>query len=156
MTRSLSPLVFQAQSDASETSFHRFLRHFDWILFLDVIFLCLTGMVMVYSASLRFGNPEVYMGKQLTAFMIGMGVLFVLATINYQIFSQYPKFLFFVSMSLLVMVLVVGTSYRGTRAWFTIGPFSFQPSEIAKLITILVIGIWCRKLPKDMQKTMNK
>lgn len=151
MTRSLSPLVFQSQSDASESPFHRFLRHFDWVLFLDVVFLCLAGMVMVYSACLRFGHPELYFGKQLFAFAIGLSVLFVLATVNYQIFGQYPKTLLFSSLALLVLVLLVGKTSRGTKAWLFLGPLAFQPSEICKIAAILAVSAWCagnwRKIP---------
>ncbi|OGR82070.1 MAG: rod shape-determining protein RodA [Elusimicrobia bacterium RIFCSPHIGHO2_01_FULL_64_10] len=138
-------------AESKDSPLQRFARHFDWVLFGDVVLLCGIGLVMVYSASLRFGNPEVYFGKQLTAFLIGMAALFVLATVNYQVFSQYPKFLFFISVSILALVLAAGTSYRGTRAWFTAGPFSFQPSEISKLLVILLLGIWCSRNIKEMR-----
>jgi len=143
MTPSLSPLVFQSQSDASESHFHRFLRHFDWVLFLDVVILCLVGMMMVYSACLRFGRPELYFVKQLFAFVLGLSVLFVLAAVNYKIFAQYPKTLFFLSLSLLVLVLGVGKTSRGTQAWLSLGLIDFQPSEICKITTLLVISAWC-------------
>lgn len=107
---------------------------------------------MVYSASLRFGHPEVYLGKQFLAFLIGLAALMLLASLNYQIFSQHPKVLFLISVSLLGLVLLVGSSAHGTRAWFTLGPFSFQPSEISKLIVILILASWCDKHTREMKQ----
>lgn len=150
------PAIHFASSTVTEDSpFERFLRHFDWVLFSTVCLLSLIGLVMVYSASLRFANPEVFIVKQFTALALGLVALFILATLNYQIFLEYPKSLFFLSISLLVLVLLVGTSYRGTRAWFALGPVAFQPSEIAKLITIILLGIWCSKSARDIRQVKN-
>jgi len=152
MIRPAPHFIASGATESNVSPVRRFIRHFDWILFADVILLTFIGLVMVYSASLRFGNPELYFGKQFTAFVVGFVAMFFMATLNYQVFSQYPKSLFFLSMALLVLVLLVGTSYRGTRAWFSIGPLSFQPSEISKLITILLLGSWCDKNSRAMQQ----
>ncbi|OGR85433.1 MAG: hypothetical protein A2901_09410, partial [Elusimicrobia bacterium RIFCSPLOWO2_01_FULL_54_10] len=152
MPSSLSPLVFQSRADASDSVFHRFVRHFDWILFFDVVALCLVGMTMVYSACLRFGHPELYFGKQLFAFALGLGILFILATVNYQIFGQYPKTLFAFSLSLLALVLLAGKTSRGTKAWLSLGPVAFQPSEICKLLAILVLAVWCANNVREIHR----
>ena len=64
----------------------RFIKHFDWVLLFDVLFLSVLGLVMIYSASSRFGHPEFFLGKQIGAFVLGWITLFILSTINYQIF----------------------------------------------------------------------
>lgn len=106
---------------------------------------------MVYSSSMRFGHPEVFLGKQLAAFLIGVLLFLLLSTLNYQIFSQYPKSLFLISVSFLIIVLFAGTVHRGARAWFELGPLSFQPSEISKLLVILILAGLCDKNAKEMK-----
>jgi rod shape determining protein RodA len=152
MSEPLSGLVYSSPSRRGDSSFSRFSRHFDWILFLDVLFLSALGLVMVYSASLRFGHPGIYLGKQFMAMFFGMAALFLLATINYQVFSQYPLAIFGVSISLLVLVLLVGKSFHATRAWFVLGPFSFQPSELCKILSILILAGWCDKNAKELPR----
>ncbi len=41
---------------------------------------------------------------------------------------------------LLALVLVMGRSTRGAQRWFALGPFAFQPSEVAKLVLVLVLA----------------
>lgn len=151
MSEPLSGIVYSS-ARRDDSPFRRFSRHFDWILFLDVLFLSCLGLVMVYSASLRFGHPGVFLGKQFMAMAVGMTLLFLLATVNYQVFSQYPMPIFVFSISLLVLVLIIGRTYHGTKAWFVFGPFAFQPSELCKLLTILILAGWCDKNAKDLRQ----
>ncbi len=150
MPESLSPFLFQAKPQASDSLIRRFLRHFDWILFLDVLLLCVIGMTVVFSACSRFGNPEYYIGRQLFAFALGMGLLLILTMVNYQVFVQYPKALLTLSLSLLTLVLLIGKTSHGSKAWLILGPFSFQPSEICKILSILVLAIWCDRNAREM------
>ncbi len=150
MAESLSPFLFQSRPHDADTLFRRFLRHFDWILFIDVLLLCSIGMTMVYSACSRFGNPQAYMARQFLAFSLGMGVLFILATVNYQIFGQYPKILMAVSLSLLALVLLAGKTSHGAKSWLVFGPLAFQPSEACKIFAILVLSIWCDRNAREM------
>lgn len=146
----LSPLMFQGRGDASDGLIQRFFRHFDWILFLDAVLLSLIGMVVIYSASSRFGNPEAFIGKQLAALAIGMSLLFILATVNYQILGRHPKAILGFSLSLLMLVLLIGRVSRGTKAWLVLGPFAFQPSELCKIFSILVLAVWCDRNAREM------
>ncbi len=146
----LFSLVYSLSGQKELTPLRRFLRHFDWVLFLDVMFLCLVGLLMVYSASLRFSHSGAFIGKQLAAFAGGMVALFIFATLNYQIFSQHLKMVLGISLSLLLMVLLLGNQYRGTKAWFSIGPFSFQPAELSKLLAVLVLAGWCDRHSREL------
>lgn len=144
-------IFLSSYGQRADSPLQRFVKHFDWLLFADILILCLLGLATVYSASLRFGRPEIYLGKQLAAFSIGFGALFLLATLNYQIFSQHARVIFAFSLTLLVLVLLAGSTFKGTKAWFVIGPFAFQPSEISKLLTILVLSSWCDKNSRELR-----
>lgn len=144
--------AYSPSTQQNETVLRRFFRHFDWVLFLNVLILSLIGLVVIYSASSRFGHPGYFFGKQLAALVMGLLTLFILSTLNYQIFAQYSKTIFWISISLLLLVLAAGSTFHGTKAWLVFGPIAFQPSEISKLLVILVLAGWCEKNLREMRQ----
>lgn len=148
VSKSLSPPFIRRE----DSVFNRFARHFDWLLFSAVFFLSVVGLITIYSATSRFSHPALFMGKQFFALLIGLFLLFLLTILNYQIFSQHPRILFSISIFLLILVLLIGTRYRGTKAWLVLGPLSFQVSEISKLLTVLIVAGWCDKNMKEIEQ----
>lgn len=59
-----------------------------------------------------------------------------------------PTYLF--SLLLLIVVLVIGRKTSGARSWLDIGPIGFQPSELAKLGTILVMSLFLSRKNTDI------
>ncbi|MCB1247865.1 MAG: FtsW/RodA/SpoVE family cell cycle protein, partial [Acidimicrobiales bacterium] len=109
-----------------------------------VAVLCLTGMVMVLSASSvasieDYGSPWYQFGRQ--ALWLGVGIVgFVVALrIDYRRWRSWTRYLLWVSLAMLVLVLVpgVGVVVNGARRWLGFGPFTVQPSEFAKLALLL-------------------
>ena len=147
-----STLEVSSSIRKDETLFKRFFRHLDWGLMAAVLALSLLGMTMIYSASSRFGNPEYYLIKQCSAFVAGFVLLILFATINYQIFAQNLWTVFAISLSLLLVVLVVGYTTHGAKSWISLGPVMLQPAEISKLLAILVLASWCEKHQRDMRR----
>src|SRR3989338_3320789 len=93
---SKAPLFFSLIPQ--EDSFvSRFFKHMDWNLLIDVLALTFIGFLMIYSASLRFQRQEIFLGKQLLAFLIGFLLLSLFSILNYQIFYQHTRFLFLFS-----------------------------------------------------------
>lgn len=112
-----------------------------------VVALLMWGMVMVYSASIampdnpRFAN---YTSTQfLTKHVLSIGVAFVASLIAFQIpmqtWERLARPLFVVALVLLALVLVphIGKGVNGARRWIALGFMNFQPSELAKLATII-------------------
>ncbi|MBI1979626.1 MAG: rod shape-determining protein RodA [Elusimicrobia bacterium] len=151
MTERLKPHFFLTSLRERDSLVQKIVRHFDWILFLDVLALCIIGVVMIYSASLRLKSHELIVSKQSVALLVGIAFLFLLAILNYQVFEIYPRPILMFSILLLLSVLFLGSAYRGTRAWFALGPFSFQPSEVSKLLVILVVAGWCSQKEEEME-----
>ncbi|MEZ5136098.1 MAG: putative lipid II flippase FtsW [Acidimicrobiales bacterium] len=113
-------------------------------IFALVAVLCLTGMVMVLSASSvasieDYGSPWYQFGRQ--ALWLGVGIVgFVVALrIDYRRWRSWTRYLLWVSLAMLVLVLVpgVGVVVNGARRWLGFGPFTVQPSEFAKLALLL-------------------
>ena len=109
---------------------------YDWALIALVLTINIIGLVTLYSAA---PTPSVWV-QQMVAFPLAVAIA---ATV--QLFSRrqvlswaYP--LYALSLVLLVLVLVIGREINGAKAWFDLGPLSFQPSELAKLALILTLA----------------
>lgn len=123
-----------------ETSiFNQVFLNTNWRLIIIVFMLTFIGFIMIYSATF-FTSGGRFVIKQFTAYIIGLILLFIFSIINYQLFLDYRVYLYGVCVFLLAIVLVIGTVYRNTRAWINLGIFTFQPSEIARILFILFIS----------------
>ncbi len=115
-------------------------------LFAATLALCLIGAVMVFSASAvmareTYGNGYAFIGKQLIFLVVGLAGMFWLMNFDYRRL-QHPAVIFTslcVITLLLVAVFFLDRSHA-THRWIRWGPISLQPSELAKLITILYLA----------------
>jgi rod shape determining protein RodA len=98
------------------------------------------GLVVVRSATLHtqgghsdFTHQAVYLG-------IGIALMFALAFIDYHVWQRLAWPIYILDVAMLAAVLVAGHQALGAQRWIGIGPVVFQPSELAKLLTILALG----------------
>jgi cell division protein FtsW len=109
------------------------------VLVLVTLALTAFGLVMVYSAtSARAvdggnGRPMEYLLRQALFAGLGLVALLVAARTPYEFWRRIAPSFLLVSLVLLAGVLVLGQSVNGARRWVPLGPFAFQPSELAKL-----------------------
>lgn len=100
------------------------------------------GFVALYSAISSGGNGPhamVYY-KQLIWYMLGLGVMVVSFCFNYKKLDRWGVVLYIIAVSLLVCVLFFGKYVSGSRRWLILGPVSFQPSEVMKVMLIIVLA----------------
>jgi cell division protein FtsW len=112
-----------------------------------VVALLMWGMVMVYSASIAMPDNPRFANYTSTQFLIkhvlSIGVAFVASLIAFQIpmqtWERLARPLFVIALVLLALVLVphIGKGVNGARRWIALGFMNFQPSELAKLATII-------------------
>lgn len=112
-----------------------------------VVLLCLTGLVMVMSASsvvglYQFGSQWYFVKRQLIWLVAGLVVLVVTMRIDYHAWRRIASPMLFGSIVALVLVLVpgVGVSVYGATRWLGAGPIQIQPSEFAKFGLVLFIS----------------
>jgi len=115
-------------------------RNFDWILFFSVLLLCVLGLAAIYGVELSRGPEVNYIRKQLIAIGIGLSGLFFCSLMQPSFFRSIAKPFYAFSLFALAMVLLLGNTIRGTRGWFVLGGFSFQPVELAKIAVILILA----------------
>jgi cell division protein FtsW len=130
---------------------------FDMPLLVIVTALIAFGLVMLYSASWDFsraandGDAMYMLNRQLMWLGLGTAVAIVLAFLDYHRWRQLivPAMAF--TILLLIAVLVVSqVRFNATRAIFN---GSIQPSELAKLVSILYLAVWLyakREMLKDV------
>jgi len=125
---------------------------FDYHLFLAMVLLIGIGSVMIYSAS--YGSPPrtLLYARQGFYALLGMAAIVVIMGINYQLFNEYGKWIYLLSLLLLVLVLFFGKSMRGVKSWLPIGSFTFQPAEFAKLGLIIVLAQYLARYPEGVKR----
>lgn len=125
-----------------------------------IIILCVTillglGMVMLLSASIAKGG-DVYFDKQLKWIGIGLFALISCAVVDYRRLKskKIVVALFALAALLLVAVLIpgIGVKVKETRRWIDLGGFRIQPSEFAKLATIIALAYYCEYNARQMKK----
>ena len=120
----------------------RLIQHFDWILLLVLAIVALISILNLYSAtySIRdLGGSQIF-AKQIYWFLIGFGVFLLMTTFNYYALERFAYPIYFVSIALLILVLFAGKITSGSQRWLSLGPISFQPSELAKIAILLVLA----------------
>jgi rod shape determining protein RodA len=126
-------------------STHAPIRHVDLLLAVAALLLAGFGVVMIHSAtSHRFaiaGQSELYyVTRQLVALGIGLAGMIAVMVPDYRVYRAWSPLLYAGTLLLLAYVLIGGTVINGSRAWIAAGGFQFQPSELAKVATILMLA----------------
>jgi len=116
-------------------------------LLLSVLLLTALGVVMVYSASTYraaelYQDSTFFLEKHVIRVLIGLAAFYVAYRTDYRTMTRYSRLLILVGLFLLALVLIAGWEdpVRGSRRWLRIGGFSFQPSELVKLLVVLYLA----------------
>ncbi len=116
----------------------RLLTHFDWLTFLIAVSLALVGLLSVYSAT-HVQSHAIYR-KEVYWVAIGIAAMSLTVVINYSLLERYAYVVYASTVTLLIAVFVVGSSFSGARRWISLGFFTLQPSELAKLGLIVILA----------------
>jgi cell division protein FtsW len=125
-----------------------------YILFLAVLGLLVIGIVMLFSTSAfaRDSHGDVYffIKRQAVWFGVGLVVCIVAALVDYHIWRRTWWLWFALALVALALCYVphIGMRLNGSRRWIGWGHFTFQPSELAKLATILFLAAWFARYEK--------
>ena len=123
------------------------LMGFDQPLLWVVVALLLTGLIMVYSATIalpdspRFANYSRthFFQRHIISILMAVSVSAVVTQIPMRTWEKLAPWLFVLSLILLILVLIphIGKVVYGARRWLPLGFMNFQPSELAKLAIVL-------------------
>lgn len=120
----------------------------DKVIWALVVLLVLVSLLVVYSAtgSLAYknykGNTEIYLFKQIMFIILGIGVIYFAHTVNYTIYSKVARFMFILSIPLLIYTLFFGLSMNEGSRWIRLPiiGMNMQTSELAKLALFMYLA----------------
>ena len=114
----------------------------DYALLLMMIGASAIGVVAIGAADIRHPglSPDGFAVRHLAGTVIGALIAFILPLFDLRGVFTHKRFcqaVYALSLLLLVAVRLFGVTYGGAKRWIDIGPFSFQPSEVVKILLIL-------------------
>lgn len=110
----------------------------DWVMLASAVVLVLFGLVTMNS----FVGENSYFERQIIWLVISVAVFFGTSFVDWSFLkrTQILMTLFFVLIGVLIFLLVAVRAIKGAQSWFDLGLFSFQPTDFAKLILILILA----------------
>ena len=119
-------------------------RAFDLQLVVYAVLLVAVGLVMAYTNSVENGSTPLEAGTTFTRGLMWAGIasiVFVLATIfDYHWLKTLSWPAYALQLGLLLLTLAIGDGVGNSARWITIGPLTFQFSELAKILMIIVLA----------------
>ncbi len=139
---------------------------FDYSLLLITFCIVGFGMLMIYSASsysaqVKYDDSTFFLRRQAINVLIGAVAMLLATKFNYKLFIKpftplrirLVQLLFWFVVGLQGAVLMQGGSLNGANRWLKIGPVSFQPSEITKVVLILSVAYYMTTIPARFSET---
>ncbi len=106
-----------------------------------IVFMCLLGLVNMYSVGFDHGTRFIEHGRNM---MLGAMILFVVAQVPPQRLMALAVPLYTVGVVLLVATALFGITKKGATRWLNIG-IVIQPSELIKIATPLMLAWWFQR-----------
>ncbi|MDX6655111.1 MAG: rod shape determining protein RodA, partial [Solirubrobacterales bacterium] len=118
------------------------LAHMDWVLTFAAVGLIAFSVFTLGQATLRDvpGNPNYYVERQAIYGIVGIVAMLILARIDYSRFRELRVGIYTFLCVSIALVFVFGFAARGSRRAFELPFFSFQPSELGKLLLVLALA----------------
>ncbi len=117
----------------------RYFKEIDWILIGLFVLNSAIGIVLITSAA-RYLPGNFYI-KQILWLVVGLGVLFLTVSIDYKVLMSFSPYLYGLFVLALAGLFVFGRITGGAKSWYRISFFGGQPSELAKVVVILVLAL---------------
>jgi rod shape determining protein RodA len=119
-----------------------FLRHLDYLLLAATGGLLAYGLWVLESVTQNdvAGDPGYYTFRQTIYVVVGVVLLAAAAAVDPSVYRRVRWPLYGAAIILLFAVFVLAEEVRGSRRWIQIGFFNFQPSELGKIVLIVVLA----------------
>ncbi|MCL2791459.1 MAG: rod shape-determining protein RodA [Spirochaetaceae bacterium] len=128
--------------------------NFDFLILISVISLVFIGVCFIYSSNITSDGTILSneYTKQIVWALIGLVLMAAIIMFDYKTFETFAIYIYLVSIVLLVITLLFGNVVNGSRRWLGIMEFGIQPSEFAKITTIILLGAFYAKNSNAMTR----
>ncbi len=121
----------------------------DYGIFCTIMLLLAVGVVMVYSASsyyamFHYNDSMHYLKRQVIWSVLGVASMMFMMALDYHKLKKYTFIALIITVPLLLLVFAF-EGVNGAQRWIQLGPFSFQPSELAKYVVVLYLAMFLEK-----------
>lgn len=123
------------------------LKHIDWILISLLLLNSFIGLAFIYSSSHYL--PGKYYLRQMIWITVSLLALFLLLSVDYKTLLSFSPYLYILAMVALLGVLFFGKFVAGAKSWFRFSYFQFQPSELTKIVLIILMASLFSKFRQD-------
>lgn len=140
----------------------RNVKHMDKMLLFLSISMFIFGLLNIVTASSREAvvryeaSLYYYFFQQLKMLIIGFAASIVLIQIDTKYYHKLGKFAFFGCLFLTIYLSLTGTSHKGAVNWLSIFGFSFQPSELSKVVIIVCVSLLFERFSKKLRNNKIK
>ena len=131
----------------------RILRNIEWGILVCTILLIIIGVIALFSSTQNSNYDE--LKKQIMWLIISVPVMIAVILIDYEFFAKISPVLYGISLLLLIGVLFT-EPINGATSWYSIGPFTIQPAEFAKIAVVLFTADVIVKIQKKGKTEMNR
>lgn len=123
---------------------------FDFGLFLPALILFGFGLLAIYSSTINNAAAHENFQKQVIWGVVALILFFITYSLPTNFFKSIAVPSYLVSLFLLLAVLVIGKNVSGSKSWIMLGSTGFQPSEFAKIGTILAVAAYLSRNNTDI------
>jgi len=139
----------------------RTLKNIDWLSVILFLTLVLMGWFNIYSASFDPEHSSIFdasqeYGKQFIWIVTALVLAMVVVLFDGDFIKRASPFVYAVTTTLLVLVLLFGKEVNGAKAWFGFGSFGIQPSEFAKLGTTMMLAFYLSQVNIKIENFSTK
>ena len=110
----------------------------DWSLYIVPLILSIFGIAVIYSITYGTNNHLAF--DQIVYVILGIGAAIGLTIVDYRTLKGLYLILYLIGIGLLILVLFIGTTTFGATRWINLIVFQLQPSEIFKIIILIVLA----------------
>lgn len=132
----------------------------DWLSILLYLLLVSFGLINIYSSSfsnttILFWDPDNLVGKQFWIFIACLVILPLVLAVKSNFFEHLTYIFYGISIFSLLGLFIFGQTVSGATSWYSLGSFSLQPSEFAKITTAMVVALNLSSFQSDLKKNTH-
>ncbi|MDO5519502.1 MAG: putative peptidoglycan glycosyltransferase FtsW [bacterium] len=154
------------RNDRDKGKRNKFHSYYDYSLLFLTLFLAGFGLIMIYSTSaytsqVNYGYSTAFLKKQAISVSLGVVAMLAASKLDYHlllkplpVIKMTPIMaLYILCIGLQAFVLKFGKEINGAKRWINLGPLgTFQPSELSKVATIILVAYLVQKNPRELNK----
>ena len=133
----------------------KFLKRFEYPLFLSVLTLSALGLLILSSAVAQNRVGSSMMKTQIFGVLLGILLSVIISSIDYKDLKGFAWILYIFGIILLTSVLFIGTEKAGNKNWIEFMGLSFQPSELVKITFVIYISVFLDRLKDGSGKALS-